>query len=258
MQLSAKDLLARIDEELKAVREQLVAEPGLALVWVGEDPATAAFVRAKQKKAKELTCQFFLHQLPSADNRQLRALIEGLSGKKNVHGIVLQLPLPSGNNADELISLISPAKDVDGLTLNSIYPPPTPTGIVSLLEFNHINPAQLSTVIIGAGRLVGGPLAKLWQQKGWQMTHLKTAKEFNPTVIKKHDLVISCTGQAGLITPAMVHENMIVIDGSGVDVVVPTIEPMVQAVTPTRGAIGPLTVSYLFRNLLQAVKSIGS
>jgi len=255
MFLEAKELLDEQKLELRKIRENLAVKPGLALVWVGDDPQTGAFVRAKQRYAQELDCQFFLHKFDHLGERQLGALIESLNQNKFVHGIVLQLPLPQEINIDRMIALINPDKDVDGLGRNSKFEPPTPSGIIALLIKNKIDPGKLKTVILGAGRLVGAPLAKVFNARNWNYSQIDHSAETKIDEIKSADLLIACTGVDGLITPEMVRKEMVLIDGSGVDVDVDRLEPLVAAITPKKGAIGPLTVANLFKNLLQAVSS---
>lgn len=255
MLLEAKEILNEQKIELKKAREKLSVKPGLALVWVGDDPQTAAFVRSKQRYAQELDCQFFLHKFDHLGERQLGALIESLNQNKFVHGIVLQLPLPQEINIDRMIALINPDKDVDGLGANSKFESPTPSGIVTLLLKNNIDPGKLKTVILGAGRLVGAPLAKMFEEKSWDYSQIDRSAETKIDEIKSADLLIACTGVEDLVTPAMVNKEMVLIDGSGVDVDADKLEPLVTAITPKKGAIGPLTVANLFKNLLQAASS---
>lgn len=256
MRLLAKELIAKSEASLQKIREGLKVTPGFAHIWVGQDPQTAIFVRVKKRQAERLSCNYFLHDFAAADNRQLKALILGLNVRPDIHGIVLQLPLPKTNNVNELIETIAPEKDIDGLRVGSPFPAPTPSGIIALLEANDINPIDRRTVIIGAGRLVGMPLSKIFRERKWPFTHITQDAESQANVIREHDIVISCTGVNGLVKPAMVTGETIVIDGSGVDVDVKEIEPLVSAVTPSKGAVGPLTVQFLFQNLLEAATKI--
>jgi len=256
MQLQATRLLERLSSSLKRDRAALKTVPGLALVWVGRDPATASFVKAKQLKARELECAFTVHHFPRATAAQLIALIRSLNQKKSVHGIVLQLPLPKTIAAPQLIELITPVKDIDNLRGDSPYPSPTPTGILALLSHHRIRPSERRSAIMGSGRLVGAPLVKLFEEKNWPYTQIRRDAKRRAKLIHRHDILIAATGVAKIVAPAMVHRKMVVIDGSGVDVDVPVIEPLVAAVTPTRGGIGPLTVGFLFANLLEAAKEI--
>lgn len=252
MQLTARELLSALDAANLQKRETLTKEPGLALVWVGNDILTAAFVRVKQRYAQKLNCQFFLHHFDAADERQLDATIKGLNQRPDITGIVLQLPLPPELDRDELMKVINPTKDVDGLTPGSPFPAPTATGIVQLLQANNIDLSKKKTMILGAGPLVGAPLATLFKKNGWPFSQITKKAETQAAEIQQSNILISCTGVTHLVTQAMVHPEMIVVDGSGIDVDIKQIEPLVAAVTPTKGAVGPLTVTNLFANLLQA------
>lgn len=249
MLLESKELLNSLDIQLKQLRSKWVRQPGLALIWIGDDSQTAKFIKAKQKKAKELDCNFSLHHFPNISERQLSAVIASLNDNKKVDGIVLQLPLPSNLDREKIIRYIDPQKDVDGL--NSQFPPPTPIGIIKLLEANNVNISNHQTAIIGDGRLVGRPLAELFKKKKWPFVQVKTNLSKEAYVVLKADIVIAATGKPGLITADYIKEGAIVVDGSGVDVDRLTVEPKASIVTPKSGAIGPLTVGYLFKNILK-------
>lgn len=252
MQLVAKELLGQLSSELLQKRQKLATTPGLALVWVGDDPQTAAFIRAKQAMAKKLDCQFFLHHFPTSSYRQLEAVINGLNSRSDIHGIVLQLPLPKSVDTEALIKKIAPEKDIDNLRGDSPYPSPTPKGIETLLQYHNIVIRDLKTVILGAGKLVGGPLAEMFRNNNWPVTVIEREAQKRVEEIRSNDLLIAATGVAGIVTPNMVHQGMIVVDGSGIDADVDLIEPLVKTITPKKGAIGPLTVHFLFDNLLTA------
>jgi methylenetetrahydrofolate dehydrogenase (NADP+)/methenyltetrahydrofolate cyclohydrolase len=254
MQLLAKELLSQRLAELHSKRKKLSQAPGLALIWVGEDTQTATYIRAKQAEAKKLDCQFFLHHFPSANQRQLESVIDGLNGRKDINGIVLQLPLPKTLDTEALINKVSPNKDIDNLCGHSPYNSPTPSSITSLLNFHKVDLKTCRTVVLGAGRLVGGPLAKVFSANNWPLTVVTKHAKSQAESISNHNLLISATGVRNLVTPEMVNKDMIVVDGSGLDVDVEQIEPLVEKITPAKGAIGPLTVSFLFENLLIAAR----
>lgn len=257
MQLTAVELLEERTARLVKLRAEISATPTLALVWIGEDRQTALFVKAKQKAIKDLGGELQLHHFSKIDTRQLEALLQSLAGNKKVHGVVLQLPLPANLQTERMIALISPEKDVDGLIVGSVFPAPTPSGIIALLEANNVNPGKQKTVIIGAGKLVGAPLKRMFDERGWPVTLIIKDAAAQAELIRSHNILISCTGVSDLVTPAMVNSEMIVVDGSGVDVNVAAIEPLVRMITPKRGAVGPLTVSFLMENVLAAAK-VGS
>jgi len=252
MLLSGKALVEHLAAELKEKRRRLTRPPGLGLIWVGDDPQTGVFVRAKARKAQELGCEFVLHHLEQATQEQIAALIASLNSNKKIDGIVLQLPLPKNLRVDPLINSLEPRKDIDALGQNSPYLAPTVAGIIALLNEYKINPAEEKTVILGDGRLVGRPLAKKFQKENWPFQQITSRAEERENEIKKCSLLIAATGVPRLVGEGMVQKEMVVIDGSGVDTDPSRLEHLVRAITPARGAIGPLTVSFLFSNLLQA------
>lgn len=258
MFLQVKDLVAKTTDELLHQRQNLHVRPGLALIWVGSDPQTKSFIRVKQQKAKLLDCDFFLHHLETATFDQLAALMKGLNRKKEVQGIVLQLPLPSKKDGQALIDLMASEKDIDHLRPDSPYDAPTPSGILSILKHNGVDPAKENTVILGAGKLVGAPLAAIYEKNGWPYTQIKRQARDHVSEIRRHSLLISGTGVKNLVNAQMVHQGMVVVDGSGVDVDLPSVEPLAKSVTPAKGAVGPMTVCHLFGNLFTAVLSLES
>jgi len=254
MLLSGRELVERLTQELKKKRGQLPRSPGLGLIWVGDDPQTGAFVRAKARKAEELECEFVLHHLEKATQDQIAALIASLNNNKKIDGIVLQLPL-ANLQTDPLINALSIEKDIDALRPNSPYLAPTAAGIIALLREHHIDPAKEKAIIVGNGRLVGHPLAEQFKKEKWPFQQITSRARERGSEIKKSTLLIAATGVPCLVGEGMVHKNMVVIDGSGIDTDPAVIEPLVKATTPARGAIGPLTVCFLFNNLLQAASN---
>ncbi len=255
MKLVAKDLVEAKTAQLLRARSKISFQPGLALIWLGNDEQTSAFVKAKQQKAKLLNCQLTLHHLESASQRQLETIIKGLNNKDDVDGIVIQLPLPSSINLEDLLAILNKDKDIDNLTLVNRYRSPTPQGILELLVNNGIDPANHQTVILGGGRLIGKPLYQEFQRRHWPVTLIDQSAESQSAKIKQHNLLIAATGQKNLVSPAMVNSKMTVIDGSGIDADVEVIEPLVKTITPAKGAVGPLTVCALFANLFLACRS---
>lgn len=254
MLLSSKELLVQRFATLSKSRRRLGFAPGLAVVWTGADLATAAYVRVKQALAKKLDCQFFLHHFPSlSSQQQLEAVLEGLNRRADVHGIVLQLPLAKGLDIERLIGRIDSSKDIDNLRGDSPFDSPTPKSIIALLQFHQFDPHQRSAVLLGAGRLVGLPLAKLFVEHNWPLTVIASQAASRTVEIRRHDLLIAATGVKGLVVPKMLRREMVVVDASGRDVADPKIfEHSVEAITSAKGAVGPLTVSFLFENLIKA------
>jgi len=250
MLLEAQGLIESKTASLLAKRRQISSRPKLAVIWIGQDEQTAKFIRSKSKMADRLNIDFELHQLSQALAAEVLELIERLNIDETIDGLILQLPLPANLPSSQLIQAIKPSRDVDNLLDQPGLLYPTAQGIVELLQFNHLDPSTLKTIILGNGQLVGRPLAKLFSQHLWPFRQIESAADQKVDEIKRADLLISATGQSQLISPAMVSPKMIVVDGSGLDVDVSLIEPLVKAVTPAKGAVGPLTVLNLFANLL--------
>lgn len=255
MLLQTKDLIETTTKQLLAERSKLLVRPGIALIWVGNDAQTQSFIRVKQQKAKLLECDFYLYHLESASLDQLVALIRSLNRKKEVDGIVLQLPLPDKTWTPLLIGEMAAKKDIDHLRDDSLYPAPTPNGILAILRHNGINPAHEKTAILGAGRLVGAPLAKIFTNNHWDFFQIKRRAKNEAAAIRQATLVISGTGVAGIVTADLIGKDAVVVDGSGIDVDIESVAKVARAVTPAKGAVGPMTVCQLFANLLTAAQA---
>ena len=251
--LKSEELITKLENKLISEIKKLTTPPTLALIMVGEDKQTKKFVNAKKNKAAKLGIQFNIHQFNNIDERQLSALIGTLNASKLVDGIIVQLPLPKNLKEGNILSQIAVEKDVDNLNGGN-FPPPTATGIVELLRENKIDLSKKHTVIIGGGRLVGAPLAKIFAENSWSYEQITSNASTQTDKIKNAGVVISATGVEHLIKPNMVTNNTILVDGSGVDVDVNEIKPLVGLVTPKRGAVGPLTVLILMRNVVNSAK----
>ncbi|MEX1051770.1 MAG: bifunctional 5,10-methylenetetrahydrofolate dehydrogenase/5,10-methenyltetrahydrofolate cyclohydrolase [Patescibacteria group bacterium] len=253
MLLSPDQAIDELTEEILLTQTKLGAPPLLALVWVGNDKQTEKFVRAKQKKALELGIEFQLHHFDKAAERQLEALISSLNENKKVDGIIVQLPLPPTVNTDRVLSHIEPSKDVDGLVANN-FPSPTPTGVVMLLERNGLDLKKSQTVILGAGRLVGKPLAEIFKRNDWPFSQIASQAEKHIEKIRTHDILIAATGVEKLVGGDFVTEKMTVVDASGVDVDFEPVAKKAKMISPQRGAIGPLTILLLLKNVATAAE----
>ena len=251
--LKSEELITRLENKLVSKIEKLKTPPTLALIWVGDDQQTMKFVKAKKNKSSGLGILFSLHHFEKIEERQLNALIGSLNAKKDVDGIIIQLPLPKNIKEGKVLNKIVLEKDVDNLN-GGDFPPPTPTGIIKLLQNNNIDLANKKTVIIGGGRLVGNPLAKIFKKNSWNFKQITSSAEAHTDEIVKADVLISATGVEGLVIPKMVNSNMVVVDGSGMDVKVEVIGPLVKLITPKKGAVGPLTVLSLLENVVNSAE----
>ena len=261
--------------------------PHLAVILVGDNPASASYVRGKQKAGQETGIKVVVHRIeadfdPTQTERRIRDRIDLLNADHDVHGIILQLPLPDGVDADLLLDRIDPLKDVDGLhPINQgrillgreRYLPATPHGVQQLLVRTGADPGGKHVVIVGRSRLVGMPLAAMLAQKrqGANATvticHTNTADL--PSITREADILVAATGKPNTITADMVHSGVTVID-VGVnrvddttrkrgyrlvgDVDFAAVSEVASALTPVPGGVGPMTVAMLLNNVTRAAR----
>jgi methylenetetrahydrofolate dehydrogenase (NADP+)/methenyltetrahydrofolate cyclohydrolase len=248
--------------------------PGLATILVGDDPASAVYVRMKREDCAEVGIESHHHE-PGKDVSQaeLAALIESLNADDCVHGILLQLPLPEHLDQDPLIAAIDPLKDVDGLTPLSAgllaqgrpeaIAPCTPAGVMELLHEAGVETEGARAVVIGRSILVGKPLATLLLAANATVTHCHSRTRDLSSICREADILVAAAGQPGLITGEMVREGAIVIDvgtnrvdGELVgDVEFDSASERAAAITPVPGGVGPMTRAMLLVNTLAAARA---
>ncbi len=235
-------------------------KPALAVVLVGDNHASLNYVERKGIVARSVGCGFAVHRFPAGISQtRILTLIEKLNGNKSASGIIVQLPMPATFNTEKILSAIAPAKDVDNLRGDSLYLSPSVQAIWHMLGKAGKPKKNTSILIVGHGRLIGKPVYEFLLKKGFTNITVadKTTKNLS-ALLAKADVVISAVGKPGLIT--RVKKGAIVIDaGSGLlkgkikgDVNVALISKQAKMVTPVPGGVGPLTVVYLFKNLLTA------
>lgn len=276
--LLGKPLSDRIREEVRLEIERLARQapypPGLAVILVGEDPASRVYVRNKQRACEKVGIRSVSHLLPSTTNEKtLLALIEQLNADPHVHGVLVQLPLPSPEHEITAIESIAPLKDVDGfhpLNVAKLYEgrpylvPSTPAGILELLATHHVPLADRHVVIIGASNIVGKPLALCLLHRNAVVTVCHKYTRDLQAIAREADILITAVGKQNLITADMVKPGAVVIDvgitlmeGRAVGDV--DFEPVAQKAsltTPVPGGVGPLTIAMLLANTLKAYKAI--
>jgi methylenetetrahydrofolate dehydrogenase (NADP+) / methenyltetrahydrofolate cyclohydrolase len=271
--IDGKAVAARIRAEVAREIEGMDVTPGLATVLVGDDPASAVYVRMKREDSAEVGIESFHHE-PGGDvsAEDLAALIRDLNADERVHGILLQLPLPAGLDQDEFISLIDPAKDVDGLTSanagllmqgrEEAMVPCTPAGVMELLSDAGASLEGARTVVIGRSILVGKPLAQLLLAANATVTHCHSRTRDLPAVCREADVLIAAVGSPGLVSADMVREGATVIDvgtnrtddGLVGDVDFDAVRERAGAITPVPGGVGPMTRAMLLVNTLRAAR----
>ncbi len=264
-----KDRVAAEVAELKARTGRV---PGLAVVQVGEDPASSVYVRNKNKTCEAMGFQNHAHHLPeSVSQEDLLALITGLNANPEVHGILVQLPLPRQIDAQRVLEAIDPAKDVDGfhpvnvgyLTTGLPGPVPcTPAGIIEMLDHYRIPIEGRRAVVVGRSNIVGKPMALLLLQRHATVTICHSRTVDLPAVARSADLLVAAIGKPRFVTADMVREGAVVIDvginrvdGKLVgDVDFESVSPKAAFITPVPGGVGPMTIAMLMNNTLEAFK----
>lgn len=269
----AKEVQRQIKEEVEGLERRWGMAPGLAVVLVGDDPASHIYVRNKEKACKEVGIRSFEHLLPATiSERDLLALVHHLNKDKNVHGILVQLPLPPHIRADKILEAVSPHKDVDGfhpvnqgmLILGGVgFKPCTPMGIMKLLEAAGGDPKGKNAVVVGRSNIVGKPVALLLLEKHATVTicHSRTANLRDE--VGRADILVAAIGKAGFIRGDWIKPGAVVIDvgvnrlPSGKlygDVEFETAKDRASAITPVPGGVGPMTICMLLFNTLKAAK----
>lgn len=275
--IDGKAISAEIREEIKQRTARLVEKgvtPGLAVVLVGDDPASAVYVRNKQRACEQVG--FYSEQvILSADTEmpELRAVIERLNADPRVHGILVQLPLPPQLDEREVIMLIDPEKDVDafhpvnvGRIVSGVYrfAPCTPAGIMQLLRRSGIEVAGRECVVVGRSNIVGKPMALLLLEANGTVTVCHSRTVALPDVCRRADILVCAVGRPGFITADMVKPGATVID-VGInrlpdghlagDVDFAGVERIAGAITPVPGGVGPMTITMLLENTLRAAEN---
>ncbi len=275
--LDGKSLSQKIREGIKKEVESFLAsgyrQPGLAVVLVGDDPASEVYVKNKIRACEKVGIRSFSYRLKaSVMTEEVLELISELNAREDVDGILIQLPLPKHIRQEEVISSISPEKDVDGFhpinmgrllaRMEDGFIPCTPLGIDLMLREYGIELKGRDVVIVGEGFIVGRPLTLLMLWRGATVTvcHIYTRDLRSHTL--KADVLISATGSAGLIKEDMVKEGAVVVDvgisrvGGKIvgDVDFERVKEKASAITPVPGGVGPMTVTGLLLNTLKAFK----
>ncbi|MGA8747111.1 MAG: bifunctional methylenetetrahydrofolate dehydrogenase/methenyltetrahydrofolate cyclohydrolase FolD [Solirubrobacterales bacterium] len=268
-------LAARVREGVAREVAEMASPPGLATVLVGDDPASHIYVRMKREDSAQVGIQSFHHQVDAeVSETELADLIRSLDEDDRVHGILVQLPLPEHLDQDALISLIDPAKDVDGLTPLSAglltqgqqgaIAPCTPAGVMELLREAGVDLDGARAVLIGRSILVGKPLAALLLAANATVTHCHSHTRELGAICRGADVLISAAGSPALVTAEMVRPGAVVIDvgtnrgesGPVGDVDFDAVCEVAGAITPVPGGVGPMTRAMLLVNTLRAARGL--
>lgn len=274
--LDGKALSAQCKETIRKEVEELAAKgcrPGMAVVLVGENPASKVYVRNKEKDCQECGIYSAMYHLPEeTTEKELLELLETLNHDASIHGILVQLPLPKQINSQRVIEAIDPQKDVDAFHPTNVgyltqgmprFAPCTPAGIVKLMEAYKIDPAGKHCVVIGRSNIVGKPMALLLLQKNGTVTICHSGTKDLKAQTLQADILISAVGKTGFVTEDMVKDGAVVIDvamnrnAEGKlcgDVDYAAVSQKASAITPVPGGVGPMTRVMLLENTLTACR----
>lgn len=250
-------------KQVRGLRQSEHIVPRLAIVCCGEiSPVIATYVRLKKAYADDILIEVDEYR-ETIDTVAVR--LQKLAQDDDVHGIILQLPIDPIDRTDELLQLIPPHKDVDGLVAGSQFTPATPTAITWLLHGYNVNLTERKIALVGNGKLVGAPLAALWREAGYNVTVFEKGDGKDLAVeLPQYEVIVSATGVPGLITSGMIAPNAVVVDAGTASedgVVKGDIAPDVRqrsdlSVTPERGGVGPLTIAALCDNVITAARRV--
>lgn len=273
--IDGKKISAQVKEECKERVAGENLEVTLAVIQVGDDPASTVYVGNKKKACEYIGIHSLSYELPEeTTEEELLSLVEELNQNDGVQGILVQLPLPPHINEDKIIKTISPKKDVDGFHPQSVgalsigqpgFVSCTPAGIVQLLKRSGIEIAGRECVIVGRSNIVGKPMAMLMLRENATVTVCHSRTKDLKKVTKRADILIVAIGKPKFIDASYVKEGAVVID-VGIhrdadnklcgDVDFASVEPVASAITPVPGGVGPMTIAMLMNNCVEA-KGIG-
>ena len=274
--IDGKAISLRIREELKekvsALKKRKIS-PCLAVIMIGDDPASAIYVRNKIKACEDTGIKSLSYHFDAdVEEKQVEKLIDSLNGDDSVHGILVQVPLPRKFNEKALLARIDVSKDVDGFSAYNIgqlalgndgFKSCTPYGVIKLLEYSNVDIAGKNAVVIGRSNTVGNPMSQMLLNRNATVTicHSKTRDLKNIT--SNADILIAAIGKAHFVTADMVKEGAVVIDvginkldGKTVgDVCFDEVSKKASLITPVPGGVGPMTITMLLFNTLKSAES---
>lgn len=274
--LSGKEVSARVKAELKQQVEEMKkggTNPGLAVIIVGENPASKVYVGRKEAMCTELGMYSQKFEMPeNTTQEELVNLVKNLNNDDKIHGILVQLPLPKHLDEKAVINTIVPEKDVDAFHPVNVgkimigdydFVPCTPAGIMELIKESGVEVAGKNCVVIGRSNIVGKPMGMLLLHENGTITICHSKTQNLKEITKSADILVAAVGIANFVTADMVKEGAVVIDvgmnrledGKLVgDVAFDEVEKIAGAITPVPGGVGPMTISMLMKNTITAAK----
>ncbi len=275
--IDGKLVSAQLRQELKEQTSAFIAKtgitPGLAVILVGDDPASAVYVRNKHRACEEVGMYSAVHKLPAeTSEEELLALIDKLNDDDAIHGILVQLPLPKHISEERVVLAIDPSKDVDAFHPSNVgkimlgnyrFLPCTPAGVMALLWHYEIEVEGKHCVVVGRSNIVGKPQALLLLEKNGTVTVCHSRTKNLADITRQADILVAAVGRPRFITADMVKDDAVVID-VGInrlpdgklcgDVDFAAVEEKAAAITPVPGGVGPMTITMLLQNTLRAAE----
>jgi methylenetetrahydrofolate dehydrogenase (NADP+) / methenyltetrahydrofolate cyclohydrolase len=274
--ISGKEIAAETRRELKEKAERLGEEgtiPGLAVILVGDDPASASYVRGKEKACREAGIYSEVDRTEDTiSEKELLQKIDKLNNKDSIHGILVQLPLPDHISEEKIIEAISPEKDVDGFHPVNIgrmmigkdsFLPCTPFGIIHMLKMKNIPIEGRHAVVVGRSNIVGKPVGQLLLNENATVTYCHSRTKDIREMTKQADIIVVAIGRAGFLDESYIKDGAVIID-VGInrteegkltgDVDFESVKDKASYVTPVPGGVGPMTITMLMYNTLKAAE----
>lgn len=271
----AASVRERVGEHVARLVTEHGIQPGLAVVLVGENPASEVYVRSKGKATKEAGMKSVEHKLDeNTSEADLLSLIEDLNRDETIHGILVQLPVPDHIDAEKVLAAIDPAKDVDGFHISNVgllgtgqksMVPCTPLGCLMMLRDHHGSLSGMEAVVIGRSNIVGKPMAQLLLKDSCTVTIAHSRTKDLPGVVRRADIVVAAVGRPNMVTADWIKPGATVIDvginriekeGGGTrlvgDVDFDDVSNVAGAITPVPGGVGPMTIACLLANTVTA------
>lgn len=246
--------------QVRNLRQAHHVHPKLAIVLTIDDPVINVYMRLKQNYGEDILIDVEIHRINQNDAAEV---IKKLNNDPEVHGIIVQLPLERPEESEEIVNLVAPEKDVDALGKKAVFDPATPMAINWLLAGYNVELKGKKVVLVGHGRLVGEPLAKMWRNSNLDVTVVDRSTKDIASVIKQADVLVTAAGVPGLIKSDMIKPDTVVVDAAVAsedgklagDLDAKVRDRQDLTITPEKGGVGPLTVCALFDNVIRAARA---
>ncbi len=260
------------DEILDSLKEKIQKskiKPALAIILVGENKASVAYVHQKKIAGEKIGAEVSVENLgEKVSQSEIENLIHKINHDEKVHGIILQRPLPEGLDLDKLTNMISLEKDVDGFVPNSEFKPATAKGVIELLKKSGVKIIGKKVVVIGRGKIAGKPTTDLLREEGADVSVVHSKTKNPKEITREADILVSAVGKPKLVTEDMVKPGAVVVD-VGInpieeelkirlvgDVDFENVKKIASKITPVPGGVGPMTVASLMQNLFEAATKL--